>query len=113
MTTMKPIRLYSRSFTLLALGTMLTGMLLFAGCATAHQPKEQARVCPECTMTEVTVESSSPGSDFTTLAASSQMDHTCPHCQGAMKTFFKEGKLRHKCSLCAQTAFVCPANHRL
>ncbi len=38
-------------------------------------------------------------------------EDTCPGCQGAIKTFFKEGKLKHKCSVCKESPFTCPVIH--
>lgn len=35
----------------------------------------------------------------------------CPGCQGALTTFAREGKLKHKCSICAQRPFKCPVFH--
>ncbi|ODU23934.1 MAG: hypothetical protein ABS95_02765 [Verrucomicrobia bacterium SCN 57-15] len=85
-------------------------VLGMAGCAT-NQPKRQALVCPDCKMVEVTVENTSFGDDHPTTTTSTQMEHRCPNCRGAMKTFFKEGKFQHKCSACAQGAFTCPTSH--
>lgn len=79
------------------------------GCAT-NQPKKQALVCPDCKMVQVTVEDRPYSDDRTTT--STQMEHSCPNCQGVLKTFFKEGKLQHKCSVCTQNAFTCPVSHR-
>jgi hypothetical protein len=82
------------------------------GCAT-NQPKKQALVCPDCKMVEVAVDTSRWEPDAATPTASTtRMEHSCPGCQGALKTFFKEGKLQHKCSVCAQNAFTCPVSHR-
>lgn len=114
MTTMKPTRLFPKiNFTLLSLATAFSGVLLLTGCATADLSKKQALACPECRMTEVVLENPSPGSDYTTLTASNQREHACSYCQGAIKTLFKEGSLRHHCSLCAQEMFFCPTSHRL
>lgn len=85
-------------------------ILGMTGCAT-NRPKSQALVCPECKMVEVTVENTSFGDDYPTTTTSTYMKHSCPNCQGAMKTLFKEGKLQHKCSACAQNAFTCPMSH--
>lgn len=35
----------------------------------------------------------------------------CPGCQGAITTFAREGKLRHKCSICSEKPFKCPVFH--
>ena len=35
----------------------------------------------------------------------------CPGCQGVLTTFAREGKLKHKCSICAQRPFKCPVFH--
>lgn len=80
------------------------------GCAT-NKATQQALVCPDCKMVEVTVENTSWGDDYPTTTTSTQMEHRCPNCQGAMKTLFKEGKFQHKCSTCAQGAFTCPTSH--
>lgn len=88
----------------------LTLALLATGCAT-NKPTRQALVCPDCKMVEVTVENTSWGDDYPTTSTTSYMEHRCPNCQGAMKTFFREGKFQHKCSTCAQDAFTCPVSH--
>ncbi len=84
-----------------------------SGCAT-NQPNKQAMVCPDCKMTEVAVDTSRLASDYTTaIFPTTRTEHSCPGCQGALKTLFKEGKLKHKCSVCAGQASICPASHRL
>ena len=35
----------------------------------------------------------------------------CPNCQGALETFFREGKWKHKCSVCKDTPYTCPILH--
>jgi len=75
--------------------------------------RKQAQVCPDCKMVEVAVDTSQLEPDAAIpSAATTRMEHSCPGCQGALKTLFKEGKLRHKCSICAQGGFTCPMSHR-
>lgn len=105
---MKPL---SKLFLVVPVAVVLAAGL--TGCAT-NQPKKQALVCPDCKMVEVTVENSTLEYDsYFDATTSTQMEHQCPNCQGALKTLFKEGKLHHKCSVCAQGTFTCPVSHRL
>ncbi len=102
--------------------------LVLSGCATS-QPKKQAAICPDCKMVKVTVADIGWGAEVpiaedgheTTFGANNSfpgdytttyLQHRCPYCQGAVKTFFKEGKLRHYCSTCDKMAAVCPKDHR-
>ena len=94
------------------------GLLALSGCAGTNDTGgkgKQALVCPQCKMVAVTVERpvfrsggrfGGYGSGATTI-----YEDTCPGCQGAIETFFKEGKLKHKCSVCKETPFICPVFH--
>ena len=85
------------------------------GCATSKSTKT-ALVCPQCKMVTVTRtvtvfpegEGNFPPED----QEMTEMQHSCPGCQGAIVTLFKEGKFHHKCSICEQEAFTCPISHR-
>jgi len=86
-------------------------LALIGGCATS-QPTKQAMVCPQCKM--VSIERPpiphSPD-DYQPIREQVEV-HECPGCQGSLTTFFKEGKLQHKCSVCEQMPFTCPFSHR-
>ena len=92
------------------LSIALAGVGLFAlsGCAGTNQTgskSKQALVCPQCKMVAEMV-------DFHDDSGPSPVDsHTCPNCQGAMTTLLKEGKLKHKCSVCKDSPFTCPVFH--
>ena len=96
--------------------SVLTTIALASGCATSRSA-QQARVCPQCK--EVTLERL-PGIYSPDEAVSyafwdqerTTTEHSCPGCQGALITLFKEGKLRHRCSICEQASFSCPRSHR-
>jgi len=80
-----------------------------AGCASTR-PAKQVAVCPEC---KTVVEEISRGSesDYGAWNTREERRHSCPGCQGALITFFKEGKFQHKCSICSQGPFTCPVVH--
>lgn len=88
------------------------------GCASTNETAgkgEQALVCPQCKMVAVTVNrpyisGSGPGAYLGGRKQTVDRD-TCPGCQGAITTFFKEGKLTHKCSVCKESPFTCPVLH--
>lgn len=83
-----------------------------AGCAT-NQTKDQALVCPDCKMVEITVAQRTLEYDsYFDTTTTNKMVHRCPNCQGALKTFFTEGKLQHTCTVCTQNGFTCPVDHR-
>lgn len=86
-------------------------LILVPGCATS-QPTKQAMVCPQCKM--VSIERPpmlhSPD-DYQPIREQVEV-HECPGCQGALTTFFKEGRLQHKCSVCEESPFSCPVAHR-
>jgi len=99
------------------LGALLLAVVAMAsGCATSRGT-EQALVCPQCK--EVTIErfprAYSPDEAISYAfwdREGTTVEHSCPGCQGALTTLFKEGRLRHKCSICEQTPFSCPITHR-
>lgn len=86
-------------------------MMAVPGCATSRNQK-RALVCPDCRMVEVAVDTSRWEPDQPQGSPTTTIEHTCRGCQGALKTLFKEGAFRHKCSVCTQTAFTCPVSHR-
>lgn len=96
---------------------MLAGaaaLALLSGCATA-KPKAQALVCPQCKVVTVTRDEpvfEGEGNLPPREQAVTETRHSCPGCQGALTTFFKEGKLQHKCSLCQQAPFSCSFAYR-
>jgi hypothetical protein len=101
----------------LALGTLLLPVAVLAsGCATSRSTN-QALVCPQCK--DVAIERLPRAYSLDEATSYSfwereetTIEHSCPGCQGALITLFKEGKLRHKCSICEQTPFSCPVSHR-
>ena len=105
------------SFALFALAG--TALLAFAGCASTNKTGgkgKQALVCPQCKMVAVTVNRpySVDAVDYAGgyyTGTQTEYNHTCPNCQGAMTTLLKEGKLKHKCSVCKDSPFTCPVFH--
>ena len=105
------------SFALFALAG--TALLAFAGCASTNKTGgkgKQALVCPQCKMVAVTVNRPYFGWHGRGYYAGSNIPtttyrDTCPNCQGAMTTLLKEGKLKHKCSVCKDSPFTCPVFH--
>lgn len=94
--------------------SLLAVVALAAGCATSRNA-EQALVCPQCkvvTVTRTVPVFEGDGNLSPREEEVTETQHSCPGCQGALTTFFKEGKLRHKCSICEQTPFSCPIAHR-
>ena len=97
-------------------------LLALSGCASTNETGgkgKQALVCPQCKMVAVTVnrpDSAGDGDDpgpygFGYGRTQTDYNHTCPNCQGAMTTLLKEGKLKHKCSVCKDSPFTCPVFH--
>lgn len=87
-----------------------------AGCATSH-PNRHAPVCPQCQTIQLERLPHADSTDEAVAGAWADADlprreHSCPGCQGALTTLFKQGRLQHHCSLCESGAFYCPANHR-
>lgn len=95
------------------------GLLAFSGCASTNETGgkgKQALVCPQCKMVAVTVDRPYSGGANRGAYGSyggkrTVYNDTCPGCQGAIQTFFKEGKLKHKCSVCKESPFTCPVFH--
>lgn len=99
--------------------TALAGILASGGCASINETGgkgRQALVCPQCKMVAV----NRPHSYFSGGGRGTYpgyggpqtvYKHTCPGCQGALETLFKEGKLKHKCSLCKDSPYTCPIFH--
>ena len=84
-------------------------MIGFAtGCAST-KTTTQATVCPECKTVIEQVSTGRPEYDL--YETREERRHSCPGCQGALVTFYKEGKFQHKCSICSQGAFTCPVVH--
>jgi hypothetical protein len=90
---------------------LVAALLGVAGCATARTATE-ATVCPECKTVVEQVEQISTGRpEYDLYETREGLRHSCPGCQGALITFFKEGKLQHKCSVCSQSPFTCSVVH--
>lgn len=79
---------------------------LLASCATSSN-SSNATVCPDCE----TVLLDSKVYDDGTYEPLVHKSHSCPGCQGALTTLFKEGKLQHRCSICSKQGFSCPISH--
>ena len=91
----------------------------FSGCAGTTETGgkgKQALVCPQCKMVAMTVNRPYFGwsghgyYNGSNIPITTYRD-TCPGCQGAITTLFKEGKLKHKCSVCKESPFTCPLPH--
>ncbi len=93
---------------MLSIALAAVGLLALSGCASTNKTaakSKQALVCPQCKMVAEMV-------DFHDDNGPSLVEsHTCPNCQGAMTTLLKEGKLKHKCSVCKDSPFTCPVFH--
>jgi hypothetical protein len=91
-------------------------------------PANEAIVCPQCKMVAVASYQPryfgfySPGRRHHYPGWSSYhwggypyrqavYEDECPGCQGAIVTLFREGKLKHKCSVCSEKPFKCPVFH--
>jgi len=92
--------------------------LAVSGCASSNETGgngKRALVCPQCKMVSVKIPAPlyRSGSRHGLYPGDKQVYYkdTCPGCQGAIETFFKEGKLKHTCSICKDSPFVCPINH--
>jgi hypothetical protein len=111
---------------------ILPTTLSLSGCATSNDStagkRREATICPQCKMVAVTplqpvgrglrygpgFSGFGPeyrwgglgtGFSWTTgpFGYATAYEDTCPGCKGALKTFFTEGKWKHKCSICQQT----------
>ena len=101
-----------------SLAFAVAALLAFCGCASTNESggkRKQALVCPQCKMVAVTVNRPYYGGGRGTLygygGTQTVYNDTCPGCQGAITTLFKEGKLKHKCSVCKDSPFTCPVFH--
>jgi hypothetical protein len=98
-------------------GTLaLAAVALVASCATPREAKkEEALVCPQCKVVEVRSAAWQGGYSSRRWGGgggpSKTYEHRCEGCQGAIITFFREGKFQHKCSICKETPFTCPVIH--
>ena len=117
-TKRKPMKPNS-SFHATALSLLLAtaGLLALSGCASTNETGgkgKHALVCPQCKMVAVTVNRPYPvgrgfGRGYT--GPTTVYNDTCPGCQGVIETLFKEGKWKHKCSVCKDSPFTCPVFH--
>ncbi len=101
--------------TILSIALAGVGLLALSGCAGTKETggqRKQALVCPQCKMVAVTVNRPYSGTGRGHYGGTQTVyNDTCPGCQGALTTFFKEGKLKHKCSVCKESPFTCPLSH--
>lgn len=92
--------------------------VMAVGCATGGNETSRALVCPECETVllepapQPALSPDEEGIYYSSSLERERRQHTCPGCQGALTTLFKEGKLKHQCSVCSQGAFRCPIDHR-
>jgi len=104
---------FMRTGSVLALGVAVA--LVATGCATAKS-SGKAQVCPKCKVVSITrtvaVLPEGEGNLPIEDREVTEWEHSCPGCQGALTTLFKEGKLRHRCSICDQSGYYCPFAHR-
>ena len=101
-----------------ALFALASGSLLaLSRCAgiDGRNNKQRALVCPQCNMVGVAVEQpyyvGGRPSWFGRGSPAVVYRDECPNCQGALETFFREGKWKHKCSVCKDTPYTCPILH--
>ena len=92
---------------------MAAAALLVSCGTTGVAKKQEALVCPQCRMVKVKTVSYHPGGGRYSGGSYpvTTYEHRCEGCQGALITFFREGKLQHKCSICKETPFTCPVIH--
>lgn len=99
----------------ISLALASAGLLALSGCASTNETggKGKALVCPQCKMVAVTrgVPYFGHGRFAGYRGTTEVYMDTCPGCQGAIETLFKEGKLKHKCSVCKASPFTCPVFH--
>ena len=106
----------TRITAILSLALGCVALLALSGCAGTGKTGgkgKQALVCPQCKMVAVTFNRPyvGSGSRFSFPGPVTTYQDTCPGCQGAIQTFIKGGKLRHKCSVCKESPFTCPVVH--
>ena len=100
------------SFALLALAA--ASLLALTGCASTDETSgkgKHALVCPQCKMVAMTVNRPPSGGAGRYAGTQTVYHDICPYCQGAMETLFKEGKFKHKCSICKDSPYACPICH--
>ena len=91
--------------------------LVLTACANTNGTADksgQALVCPECKMVIVTVQRQyyPRGPRFAGYPESVTIHQDkCPACGGATEFLFKDGKLKHRCSICNDSPFTCPIFH--
>jgi hypothetical protein len=121
---------------LLAIASAVTLTALFQSCATTKSPVTaggkvrgtESLVCPQCKMVAVATfppyqalpwafapTGWYPGWSSSAWGGLARPQTTykdkCPGCQGAITTFARESKLKHKCSICTEKPFKCPVYH--
>ena len=102
----------------LSIALASAGFLALSGCASTNEidgKGKQALVCPQCRMVAVTVNRPYLGIGRYSGYPGPTIIHrdTCPGCQGVLETFFREGKWKHKCSICKDSPYTCPVFHPL
>ncbi|GAA5483953.1 hypothetical protein [Haloferula sargassicola] len=100
----------------LILSTAIVGTIVgsLSSCALAPGEQQQASACPGC-KTVLEEVAGAPDPSYSnpqgTYPSRYYKRHTCPGCQGALTTLFKEGRLEHYCSNCQSQGTSCPAIH--
>jgi len=89
-------------------------LLLALGCATPENKLAGKVVCPNCRDIPIEYHDANRYNYSDVAVGAFRTDrvaHACPNCHGPFSTFLKEGKFKHKCSVCEAKGYVCPINH--
>jgi hypothetical protein len=90
-----------------AIGMAAALIAVATGCASTNSGRN-ATVCPQCR----TVTEEVPEWDYESLDETRTVyRHLCDGCQGALVTLFKEGRLKHQCTICQEEGYRCPLVH--
>ncbi len=92
---------------LTALFTFVVAALALTSCQSMNQPKE-AVSCSKCKT--VWIKQAYPDSSGKRLVLKDTTAMSCTECENAVATFFKTGKLKHKCSHCGDTLIHCTSH---
>ncbi len=88
--------------------------LLVTGCATNNSGKTTKTICPQCHDTQSRFNDTNRYNDSGVDVSAFRDDrvhHSCPDCQSAFAALFKEGKFKHRCTVCEANGYACPLNH--
>lgn len=101
----------------IAASASLAFALVALGCASTNETGgkgKQALVCPQCKWVAVATTRPHFGYGHDTRLGrvpAKVYEDTCPGCQGVIETLFREGKWKHKCSICKDSPYTCPVFH--